>query len=167
MTGDTSMLICKFSWSGTLLNDLLFAIRFVDRDMYMRYAGNGISHYKVDLAEHPRATASPDEPDIAEEVVPMEEGEFAAEGTAALGEIESDNGGAGEIDNGGDDDEDADHESEDDEELNNEELNDEEEDDGEGDGEDDGEDDNEDDLGAEDGEGGFVDLEDDEGYAPL
>jgi len=132
--------------------------------MYMRYAGNGIGHYKVDLAEDPKTAESSHEPDIAEEVVPVEEAVVPTEG-AAPGEIEPDKGGAalGEIDDDADDSgREADHEGEDDEELDDEELDDE-EDNGEGD--DDDEDDN--DLGAEDGEGGFVDPEDDEGYAPL
>ena len=132
--------------------------------MYMRYAGNGIGHYKVDLAEDPKTAESLHEPDISEEVVPVEEGVVTTEG-AALGEIEPESRSAalGEIDDDADDGREADHEGEDDEELDDEELDNEEEDDGEGDGEDD----DEGDLGAEDGEGGFVDPEDDEGYAPL
>jgi len=122
----------------------------------MRYAGNGIGHYKVDLAEDPKTAESSHEP--KEEVVPIEEGVVTTEG-AALGEIEPESRSAalGEIDDDADDGWEADHEGEDDEELDDEELDDEEEDDGEGDGEDD----DEDDLG------GFVDPEDDEGYAPL
>ena len=127
----------------------------MDRDMYMQYAGNGIGHYKVDLVDNPKMAASSHEPNIAEEVVPIEEDVVTTEG-AALGEIEPESHSAalGEMDDDADDDQEADHEGEDDEELNDEELEDEEEDDGEGDGEDD----NEDDLGAEDGEGGFVIL---------
>ena len=115
---------------------------YVDRDMYMRYAGNGVGHYKVDLAEDLKMAASLHEPDIAEEVVPVEEGVVATEG-AALGEIEPDINSAalGEIDDDADDGREADHEGEDDEELDDEELDDEEEDDGEGDGEDDDKDD--------------------------
>jgi len=126
----------------------------------MRYAGNGVGHYKVDLAEDPKTAESFHEPDIAEEVAPMEEAVVPTEG-ADLGESERNKGGAalGEVDDANDGRE-ADQEAEDDEELDDEELDDE-EDDGEGD------DDDDDDLGAEDGEGGFVDPEDDEGYAPL
>ena len=142
-----------------LQNNLLFAIRFVDRDMYMRYAGNGVGHYKVDLAEDPKTAESFHEPDIAEEAVPIHEAVVPTEG-ADLGDSERDKGGAtlGEVDDAND----GREAKQDDEELDDEELDDEEDDD-----EGDDKDDEDDDLGAEDGEGGFVDPEDDEGYAPL
>ena len=76
-------------FSRELASDLIFD-RFVDRDMYMRYAGGGVGHYKVN--------------------------------------------GSSDADSG---------------------------DDGDGADDDEGED-----L-PEDGEGGFVDAEDEEGYAPL
>ncbi|KDR69150.1 hypothetical protein GALMADRAFT_230924 [Galerina marginata CBS 339.88] len=137
---------------------------FVDRDMYMRYAGNGIGHYKVDLADDARAAVPSTDPndtegDAWEDVVPQESvgnrlSQGAGEGTegGAEQEEEDDEGDDGE-DEDGDEDEDENRDS----------------DEGDDEGDDEGEDDEgeDDDLGAEDGEGGFVDLEDDEGYAPL
>ena len=37
-------------FSRELASDLIFD-RFVDRDMYMRYAGGGIGHYKVKISD--------------------------------------------------------------------------------------------------------------------
>jgi hypothetical protein len=120
--------------------------------MYMRYAGGGVGHYRVTLTDTP-ANANEIQGDFAvdDDVtadtpgltnLELEERIIVAEAAAGLEEVE-----AGE---GIQDDNIKDHCS-----------------DSEGD-EDDEENPHEDDyFGAEDGEGGFLDAEDDEGYAAL
>jgi hypothetical protein len=115
--------------------------------MYMRYAGGGVGHYRVTLTDTP-ANANEIQEDFAVEDdvtfdcpsltnLELEEGIIAAE-AAGLEEVEE----AERIQY-------EDHCS-----------------DSEGD-EDDEENPDEDDFGAEDGEGGFLDAEDEEGYAAL
>jgi len=120
--------------------------------MYIRYAGGGVGHYRVtltdipananeiqeDFADNDNVTADSDPPRLTN--LELEERKIAAE-AAGPEEVEE----AERIQ----DDDTEDHCS-----------------DSEGE-EDDEEDPDEDDLGAEDGEGGFLDLEDDEGYAVL
>jgi len=117
--------------------------------MYMRYAGNGIGHYKVDLADDARAAVPSVSHDDAEDGVPVDMGEPENNAGAPMEETDGDDAeqGEGPDDN---DEEDGDEEGNDDEEP-----------------EPDDSGDSDDNLGAEDGEGGFVDLEDEEGYAPL
>ncbi|RDB18275.1 hypothetical protein Hypma_000641 [Hypsizygus marmoreus] len=88
---------------------------FVDRDMYMRYAGGGVGHYQVPLAPEDDEPDLPPDVAIDESIVLPEEPGSSDESGSSTG---SDDGP-------------------------------------------------EDDLGVEDGEGGFVDEEDEEGYAPL
>jgi hypothetical protein len=113
---------------------LKFGNRFVDRDMYMRYAGGGVGHYRVTLTDIP---ANSNE---TQEVFAVDDDIMIAE-VAGLEEVEE----AEDIQ----DDNNEDHCS-----------------DSEG-GEEDKENPEEDDLGAEDGEGGYLDAEDEEGYAAL
>ena len=111
----------------------------------MRYAGGGVGHYRVTLTDTP-ANANEIQEDFAVEDdqrltnLELEEGVTVAE-AAGLEEVEE----AERIQ----DDNIEDHCS--DSEV----------------AEDDEENPDEDDLGAEDGEGGFLDAEDDEGYAAL
>jgi hypothetical protein len=102
--------------------------RFVDRDMYMRYAGGGVGHYRVTLLDSP-ADASDTREDFAmdEEV---EEAEHILD-DSIVEDHSSDSEAASEEEEEDNPDEDLD------------------------------------DLGAEDGEEGFADAEDDEGYAVL
>jgi hypothetical protein len=117
--------------------------------MYMRYAGGGVGHYRVTLTDIP-ANANEIQEDFAMEddvtadpkrsTIELEERGTVAE-AAGLEEVEE-----AELLQ---DDNIEDHCS-----------------DSEGD-EDDEENPDEDDLGAEDGEGEYLDAEDDEGYAAL
>jgi hypothetical protein len=117
--------------------------------MYMRYAGGGVGHYRVTLTDTP-ANANEIQEDFAVEDdvmadpqrltnLELEEHVTVAE-AAGLDEVE-------EAERIHDNIEDhcSDSEGEEDDEENP----------------------DEDDLGAEDGEGGFLDAEDDEGYAAL
>ena len=138
------------------------SFRFVDRDMYMRYAGNGIGHYKVDLADDAR-TAAPST-DIEDEAGEGLEGAMAEDLPPHApmtndGDSHGDHEGTSHEADKDEEDEDEGEENED-KDSDVEEREDEEEEDV-----DDSE--SEDDFGAEDREGGFVDLEDEEGYAPL
>ena len=143
--------------------------------MYMRYAGGGVGHYKVDLKEGSRDSSPPPEPEPA--VSTASEDAFDTSNTARnhgdadfqivndavtltnlLGTVtadadghdfaENDSGGDSENDSG----EDSDHEDLESESESSE------NDDEEG---------IEENFGAEDGEGMFGDIEDEEGYAPL
>ncbi|KAF8155662.1 hypothetical protein B0H34DRAFT_859991 [Crassisporium funariophilum] len=135
---------------------------FVDVDMYMHYAGNGIGHYKVDLANDARAAVPSTNPDDTEG--DAWEDDVVAQGSVGddlpQGASEGNEGGAEQV---GEDDEGGDGEEEEEEDGDNN------EDESSDQGNDKGEDDEgkDDELGAEDGKGGFVDLEDKEGYAPL
>lgn len=130
--------------------------RFVDRDMYMRYAGGGIGHYRVDTAD-----TSPAQPTT----IPGED--------QSLDELSNDEALASNNINGSGTDEpqcqgvetahiDAELEATDDSES----------DDSGPESEDeleknDGQGESDDDLGVEDGEGGFEDPEDEEGCRAL
>ena len=127
-----------------------FGNRFVDRDMYMRYAGGGIGHFRVTLPDTP-GNANETQEDFAmdDDIDPprsifamtnLEECRIAAEmaGREEIGEVEH-------ILDDNIDDSHSDSEGEEEDEENP----------------------DEDDLGAEDGEGAFLDAEDDEGYAAL
>jgi len=119
--------------------------------MYMRYAGGGVGHYGVTLSDTPpNANETPQE-DFAmdDDIDPprsifattnLEECRIAAETTGR-----EDVGEAEHIVDDNTDEHHSDSEGE----------------------EEDGENPDEDDLGPEDGEGGFLDAEDDEGYAAL
>ncbi|KAK7064901.1 hypothetical protein R3P38DRAFT_3302318 [Favolaschia claudopus] len=122
---------------------------FVDRDMYMRYLGGGIGHYKVEVDEEPELPEGEKQADGDEG---EEEDEPPVEPTTSTNDVQSDvddNSGAApgtksdESDSGS--------------EPNSSET-----------GSEGGhsEDNDEEDFGPEDGEG-FVDEEDEEGYAPL
>jgi hypothetical protein len=124
--------------------------RFVDRDMYMRYAGGGVGHYRVTLTDTP-ANANGTQEDLAVDddvtVSPprltnleLEEHIIVAE---AAGHEEVKEAEPLLDDNIEDHCSDSDREEEDEENP------------------------DEDDLGAEDAEGGFLDAEDEEGYAAL
>lgn len=122
----------------------------------MRYAGGGIGHYRLTPSDTPanvNETAQEDDLAMDEDIDPprsvfattnLEECRIAAE-TVGREEVE----GAGHIFNDNIEDRCLDLEGEEDEDEEN------------------PDEDDEDDLGAEDGEGGFVDIEDDEGYAVL
>jgi hypothetical protein len=121
--------------------------------MYMRYAGGGVGHYRVTLLDTP---ANADDSETPEEDFAMDDNidpprsilattnledcRIAAE-TAVRGDVRE----AEHILDDNIDDHRSDSEGE----------------------EEDEEDPDEDDLGPEDGEGGFLDAEDDEGYAAL
>ncbi|KJA19627.1 hypothetical protein HYPSUDRAFT_143405, partial [Hypholoma sublateritium FD-334 SS-4] len=121
---------------------------FVDRDMYMRFAGGGIGHYKVELGDARVSEPSPDNPVEGEEDEDEEgdDNDKGCEGEDDGAEDEEDDGGEGSAVGEGEDNDEAAKRSDD---------------------ESAGEDIDDDELGAEDGEGGFEDAEDDEGYAPL
>jgi hypothetical protein len=117
--------------------------------MYMRYAGGGVGHYRVTLMDTP-ANANETQEDFAvdDDVtadptrltnLELEERIIVAE-AAGLEEVEE----AERIQDDNIEDHCSDSEGEEDEENP-----------------------DEDDLGAEDGEGEFLDAEDDEGYAAL
>jgi hypothetical protein len=117
----------------------------------MRYAGGGVGHYRVTLSDTPANANQSPQDDFAmdDDIDPprsiftttnLEECRIAAE-MAGREDI-------GEADNILDDNMDDNHSDSDGEEE-------------------DEENPDEDDLGAEDGEGGFLDAEDDEGYAAL
>ena len=115
--------------------------------MYMRYAGGGVGHYKVTLLdtpananEFPREEFAMDDDFDSPRSISADECRITAE-TAGHEDV----GEAKYIQDDNDDDNysDSEDEKEDEENL------------------------DEDDLGAEDGEGGFLDAEDDEGYAAL
>jgi hypothetical protein len=120
--------------------------------MYMRYAGGGVGHYRVTLTDTPanvngtREYFAVDDDVIVDPPrltnLELEERIIAAE-AAGHEEIEE----AGHILDDNNDSEDHCQDSEGEEE--------------------DEENPDEDDLGAEDGEGGFFDAEDEEGYAAL
>jgi len=131
----------------------------------MRYAGNGIGHYKVDLADDAR-TAAPST-DIEDEVGEGLEGAMAEDlPPHAPMTNDGDSHGAREgTSHEADEDEEDEDEGEEDEDKDSDVEEREDEEEGEEEDVDDSE--SEDDFGAEDGEGGFVDLEDEEGYAPL
>ena len=116
----------------------------------MRYAGGGVGHYRVTLTDTP-ANANEIQEDFAVEDdvtadhqrltnLELEEGVTVAE-AAGLEEVEE----AERIQDDNIEDHCSDSEVDEDDEENP----------------------DEDDLGAEDGEGGFLDAEDDEGYAAL
>ncbi|KJA15203.1 hypothetical protein HYPSUDRAFT_194556 [Hypholoma sublateritium FD-334 SS-4] len=133
----------------------LYVNFFVDRDMYMRYAGGGVGHYSIPLPEN-RGSVPPAEPEAVEEAepespdkensstVPIDVQALLAEVSDLQGEdveppIDSDDEELGE--------ESAGEVGEDDDEL----------DESEGD----------DGVGPDVDVQGGVDLEDAEGYAPL
>jgi hypothetical protein len=120
--------------------------------MYMRYAGGGVGHYRVTLTDTP-ANANEIQEDFAmdDDVtadtpgltnLELEDRIIVPETAAGLEEVEE--AERIQYDNI------EDHSS-----------------DSEGDEDDEGNPDEDDYLGAEDGEGGFLDAEDDEGYAAL
>lgn len=45
------MLTCESLLSGLCYSTVLTFVSFVDRDMYMRYRGGGVGHYRVELPE--------------------------------------------------------------------------------------------------------------------
>ena len=162
MTGDIFMSTCKLFLFLTL-NFFVsnYLARFVNRDMYMRYAGGGVGHYKVDLKEGSRDSAPPPEPEPAAEdafddtETPDNHGDANFQTvdealTNLLGTAADDNADGrdfAESDSSGDSDyEDLEFESE---------------------GGSASEDYEEENFGVEDGEGVFGDIEDEEGYAPL
>jgi hypothetical protein len=100
--------------------------------MYMRYAGGGVGHYRVDLPEEPV-----DEDTIPEEPEDMDQLTTPLANIAATGDEGSDSEGSGKSSVEGSDDEEREESGDEPE------------------------------LGPEDGEGGFIDEEDEEGYAPL
>jgi hypothetical protein len=119
--------------------------------MYMRYAGGGVGHYRVTLSDTPENANETPQEDIAKiddidlprsifATTNLEECRIAAEmaGREEIGEVEH-------ILDGNIDENHSDSEGEEEDEENP----------------------DEDDLGAEDGEGGFLDAEDEEGYAAL
>jgi hypothetical protein len=116
--------------------------------MYMRYAGSGVGHYRVTLSDTPAdANETPQENFAVDDDIDPPSSIFA---TTNLEEcrIAAETRTAGH------------------EDVGEAELNDDHHSDSEGEEEDEEKPD-EDDLGAEDGEGGFLDAEDDEGYAAL
>jgi hypothetical protein len=116
--------------------------------MYMRYAGSGVGHYSVALLDtraNPNETpnedfAMDDDTDLPESVFPSTQPADLEECGITTGPEEVGDGGQ---------------------------VDDIESDNSEGSDEENPDQDDDDDLGAEDGEGGFVDVEDDEGYAVL
>lgn len=139
----------------------------------MRYNGGGVGHYQVPihdvhgleeqpdiLEEHAAATSANDAVDDVDVDVDVDVPEVPPDEVEQQGHaipldfdaaLEED---GDEDDTGGpDEDEDEDDARDDDED--------------EGEDDDDEDDEDEDELGAEDGEGGCVDAEDEEGYAPL
>ena len=142
------------------------SFRFVDCDMYMYYAGNGIGHYKVDLANDARIAA----PSTDIEHV-KDEGSDGLEGAMAEDlPLHAPMTNDGDIHSAG---EGTKHEVDEDEEDKGKEDEDKDSDVEEGEDEDEGEEEevddseSEDNFGAKGGEGGFVDLEDEEGYTLL
>jgi hypothetical protein len=109
--------------------------------MYMRYAGGGVGHYRVTPSDTPANANQTLQEDFAmDDDIDPPRSIFAT--TAGPGRED-----VGETEHILDDGHHSDSESEGEEE--------------------DEENPDEDDLGAEDGEGGFLDAEDDEGYATL
>lgn len=126
---------------------------FVDRDMYMRYAGGGVGHYKVPLHDSPGSDEQIGDTTEYTDDNPYTEPSIGSATRGRGGE----EGESADVD-GADSDEDG-GETTDSEDQDNEE-------DAGGDGGMDVEEEYTE-LGAEDGEGGFVDPEDEEGYADL
>ncbi|KAF9472386.1 hypothetical protein BDN70DRAFT_900592 [Pholiota conissans] len=114
--------------------------RFVDRDMYMRYAGGGVGHYKVDLNDVPILNS---EPRLDEAADPP------ADPTVVGEELDEEERGDEEFEN---------REEEERPESDKEEFPEEQQA-----GLKDGKLNGMDDMGAEDGEGNYLDPEDDEG----
>jgi hypothetical protein len=113
--------------------------------MYMRYAGGGVGHYRVILLDTP-ANANETQEDFAmDDDIDFPRSIFA---TTNLEEsrIAAEMAGRGEVEEAGNIDNNISESEEEDEEN---------------------PDEDDDNLGAEDGEGGFVDAEDEEGYAAL
>ena len=117
----------------------------------MRYAGGGVGHYKVTLMDTPANTNEIQEDLAVDDDVMADpprltdlelEERIIVAGVADLEEVED----AERIQDDDTEDHCSDSEGEEDDEDNP---------------------DEDDDLGAEDGEGGFLDAEDDEGYAAL
>jgi hypothetical protein len=119
--------------------------------MYMRYAGSGVGHYSVALSDtHANPNETPNEDFAMDDDTDLPRSVFPTTQPTNLEESRISTAGHEEVEDGGqaDDDIESDSSEGSDEEENPD------------------QDDN-DDLGAEDGEGGFVDVEDDEGYAVL
>ena len=118
----------------------------------MRYAGGGVGHYRVTLMDNPaNANQTPQDDFAMDDNIDPPRSIIA---TTNLEEcrVADEIAGCGEVEDTPDDGTDnhcSDSESEDEEE------------------DEDNPDADSDDLGAEDGEGGFFDAEDDEGYAAL
>ena len=114
----------------------------------MRYAGGGVGHYRVTLSDTPANAEETPQDDFAMDDDPPR----SIIATTNLEEcrVADEIAGCGEVEDTLDDSTDSDNHCSDSE--------DEEEDEDNPDA---------DDLGAEDGEGGFFDAEDDEGYAAL
>jgi hypothetical protein len=135
--------------------------------MYMRYAGDGIGHYKVDLMEGSRNSAPPPEP--AADSEPEDAFDTSDIQVAGTGNRDQDasfptastNNDADNADDGCDF---AEEDSGEDSESDHEDLESEHELEGSETYDEGGIEGN---FGAEDGEGMFGDVEDDEGYAPL
>lgn len=149
MTGDIFMSTCKLLYLLTLEKFVSTNLltRFVDRDMYMRYSGGGIGHYKVDLMEGSRDSAPPPEPEPTAQAFDT----LNNHGDANFQTVDPDDAVLTNLlDSGGDSDsdhEDSESESEGSDNYDEEGI--------------------EENFGAEDGEGMFGDVEDEEGYAPL
>jgi hypothetical protein len=125
-------------------NLLNFGNRFVDRDMYMRYAGGGVGHYKVTPSDTPANANQTLQEDFAmDDDIGPSRSIFTTTNLERAGR--EDVREAEHILDDNIDDPHSDRESEEEDEEN---L-------------------DEDDLGAEDGEGGYLDAEDEEGYAAL
>jgi len=107
----------------------------------MRYAGGGVGHYRVTLSDTPANVEETPQDDFAmdDDIDPPRSIIATTAESAGCGDVEDTL-----LD---DDNQCSDSEEEDEEE--------------------DEDNPDEDDLGAEDGEGGFLDAEDDEGYAAL
>jgi hypothetical protein len=139
-----------------------YLARFVDRDMYMRYAGGGVGHYKVDLMEGSRDSAPPPEPE------PAANSEDAFNTSDSTDTVTAGNHGDASfptVDDAADNADGCDFAEEDpgeDSESDHEDL--ESEHEGSENYDQGGIEEN---FGAEDGEGMFGDVEDEEGYAPL
>ncbi|KAK7021684.1 hypothetical protein R3P38DRAFT_3541427 [Favolaschia claudopus] len=127
---------------------------FVDRDMYMRYVGGGIGHYKVEVE---------DEQELPENE--RRENEEDGEGSADEDEPEP-SASSNDVDSDAEDNSEARKDRDDGSEVDSAEVS-SDSDSEDGSANEDGADgEDEEDFGPEDGEG-FVDDEDAEGYAPL
>ncbi|KAF8145027.1 hypothetical protein K438DRAFT_1735667 [Mycena galopus ATCC 62051] len=124
---------------------------FVDRDMYVRYVGGGVGHYKVEIGEEPDLELPEEGADAADEADGLER-ELDEQPTAQSPSL-ADGDEEPIVNDSGSDSSRSDGEGA-------------EEPSSEEDSVVDGADDSDDDLGPEDGEG-FVNEEDEEGYASL